>query len=207
MSGNEGRALAHQTVRTTRRSGGIFGAALEAARWAQDAARDRAAELIQDWNSRPVRRPPSPYIAPAVTTEPVPQHEDVAGRLEQKVMVLEQALDALGAELHRPVAEARAIEAAMGPLTARIRSAIERAGLDFQSTQALGRGASDAGPQPHQLPVAPVHEAALTNGAPTATDTVVPDRNVMLEDPYGLLHTVAPAPKRRRRLRREGSRS
>ena len=179
--------------------------ALEAARWAQDTARDRAAELIHEWNSRPVRRP-APHVAPVATTDLEPPYEDLAGRLEHKVMVLERALDALGAELHRPVAEARAVEAAMGPLTARIRSAIERAGLDFQATQALGRGASDAGPPPQQLPAAPVPETQSSNGAHAGPHAAGPDQDVRLEDPYGLLHTVTPAPTQRR-FRREGSSS
>ena len=177
--------------------------ALEAARWAQDAARDRASEFIDDWNSRPVRRP-TPYVAPVATPDPEPPYEDVAGRLEHKVRVLEQALDALGAELHRPVAEARAVEAAMGPLTGRIASAIERAGLNFQATQALGRGASDAGPPTQQLPAAPVPEAHSSNGVHAGTHAAAPDQDVRLEDPYGLLRPVPPAPKRRR-FRREGS--
>ena len=187
---------------------------MEAARWAQVAARDRASELVQEWNSRPVRGPAPAFVAqseihretPAATTDLAPPYEDLAGRLEHKVMVLERALESLGDELHRPVAEARAIEAAMAPLTGRIRSAIERAGLDFQAAQALGRGASDAAPQPHQLPAAPVQGAQSLNGSHSGTDTAGPDQDVRLEDPYGLLQSVAPGPKRRR-FGREGSRS
>jgi hypothetical protein len=185
---------------------------MEAARWAQVAARDRAAELIQDWNSRPVRGPAPAFVAqseirretPAPTTDLAPPYEDLTGRLEHKVMVLERALESLGDELHRPVAEARAIEAAMAPLTGRIRSAIERAGLDFQGTQALGRGISDTAPQPHQLPAAPLEEAQSSNGFHSGTGTAGQDRDVRLEDPYGLLRNVTPAPKRRR-FGREGS--
>jgi hypothetical protein len=204
MAGNDQHALTPQPIRMTRRSGGLVGLALESARMARTWATAVADDLGARYSEWATGTPGS-----AVARGSAPRDDSPAGRVEHRVQALEQALDDLGAELRRPVDDARAVEAAMAPLMGRIQSAVERAGRDLQALTSLELSAHVAEdtsllPGPVEPPIEPSIEPSM-NGS--HEDVVAPaPQGVTLEDPYNLLPGPSePEPPSRAWFRRHRS--